>query len=482
MEYRWLLVYDRYDGLAKKAANLLSGTVSGLLGYVLPVKPASQLTGEDMAAHDLICLGDSSNPVLRACIGEGLLTMPGKAEGYGILVGKNPLAPERQLVAVCGEDDAGLFYGCADFCGRYCGDLLYRDGYLWDRNHFNAPMERPLAPWSISAAPAIPTRAIWTWGHVIYDYRGFLENMAKLRLNEIVIWNDRAPLNADDVAEYAHSLGIKVIWGFAWGWDTGCKVELERLDDAALLRLRESVLETYDREYARAKGDGIYFQSFTELNEDAVGGKCIAEVVTDLVNDIAGALLEKYPQLHIQFGLHATSVKTHRDIIARTDPRVHIVWEDCGAFPWHYETDKTENFEETLAFTASLLTLRGENERFGAVLKGMMNLDWHAFEHFTAPYILGERTAAYIERRTGEKERLWKYVQAGWMKNLPLVQKTVSCIARGSASPIVEALVEDGMLESRIMLPTALYAALLWEPDRDITELLEETARSSFVD
>ena len=58
------------------------------------------------------------------------------------------------------------------------------------------------------------------------------------------------------------------------------------------------------------------------------------------------------------------------------------------------------------------------------------------------PYILGERTAAYIERRTREKERLWKYVQAGWMKNLPLVQKTVSCIAHGSAAPIVEALEE----------------------------------------
>ena len=98
------------------------------------------------------------------------------------------------------------------------------------------------------------------------------------------------------------------------------------------------------------------------------------------------------------------------------------------------------------------------------------------------PYILGERTAAYIKRRTREKERLWKYVQAGWMKNLPLVQKTVSCIAHGSAAPIVEALVEDGMLENRIMLPTALYAALLWEPDRDIAELLEETARSAFVD
>ena len=481
MEHRWLLVYDRYEGLSENAVNLLSGSISAYLHYVLPVKPAAELREEDILANDLICVGTAAHPLLSTCLASGLIRLPGKAQGYAVHVGESCLAPERQLIAICGEDEAGLYYGCADFCSRYCGDLLFREGYLWDAAHFVHPMERKLTPWSVSSAPAISTRAIWTWGHMIYDYRGFFDNMALLRLNEAVIWNDRAPLNAGAVTEYAHRLGIRVIWGFAWGWDTGFSVDPAKLDREALLQLKENVLETYEREYAPAGGDGIYFQSFTELNEDTVGGKCIAEVVTELVNDIAGELLRRHPNLHIQFGLHATSVRTHLDVIAKTDPRVHIVWEDCGPFPWHYETDKTENFAESLEFTEKLVSLRGENERFGAVLKGQMNLDWHNFEHFAQPYILGERPAFFLRQRLWKQDRIWKYVQAGWMKNLPLVQKTLACIASTGRETIVEALVEDGMLEGRISLPTALYAALAWDPSRDPAEVLEETARSPFV-
>jgi len=480
MEHRWLLVYDRYDGLAKKAVNLLSGNVSAGLHYVLPAISVSDLTQEDLSSHDLICAGTAAHPLLRRFADAGCLTTPGKPQGYAVYVGESPLAPERQLIAIAGEDDAGLYYGCADFCSRYCGDVLCREGYLWDAGHFIHPMERQLTPWSVSSAPAISTRGIWTWGHVIYDYRGFFDNMALLRLNEAVIWNDRAPLNANDVVEYAHALGIRVIWGFAWGWDTGFRVDPAKLDDAALLQLKENVLETYEREYASAGGDGIYFQSFTELNEDRVGDKCIAEVVTGLVNDIAGELLRRHPALHIQFGLHATSVKTHLDLISKTDPRVHIVWEDCGAFPWHYETDKTENFPETLEFTRALLSLRGKNERFGAVLKGQMNLDWHNFEHFDRPYILGERPGFFLRERLGKQDPTWKYVQAGWLKNLPLAARMIACIA-DRPDAIVLGLAEDAVLERRITLPTALFAALLWDPLQDPGTLLEETARAPHI-
>ena len=46
----------------------------------------------------------------------------------------------------------------------------------------------------------------------MYDYRGFFENMARLKLNEIIIWNDYAPTNGREIVAYAHSLGIRVIW------------------------------------------------------------------------------------------------------------------------------------------------------------------------------------------------------------------------------------------------------------------------------
>ena len=55
-------------------------------------------------------------------------------------------------------------------------------------------------------APQVRRRGLWTWGYVIYDYRRYLANMARLKLHEIVIWNDYAPLNL--------SL-IHISWSFA---------------------------------------------------------------------------------------------------------------------------------------------------------------------------------------------------------------------------------------------------------------------------
>lgn len=477
MKAQWMMAIDTYEGLAKKAADTLSGVVSGYLREVLPVKYSADIQAESLRGSNLLILGSvDANWLLASCAEQSLLRVPEQPESFSVYVGKSVLNPDRQMIAIAGSNPAGILYGCMEFCNRYCGDLLFREGYLWDEHHFDAPFDRALPHWQVSRSPAVKDRGIWTWGHVIYDYRGFFENMAKLRLNTVVIWNDHVPLNAKDVVAYAHSFGVRVIWGFAWGWDTDCKEAIAGLTGDAICKLKETVLRTYETQYAPTGADGIYFQSFTEMTESSVGGMSVAQTVTELVNDIAGQLLARYPGLHIQFGLHATSVKEHLDIIRLVDKRVHILWEDCGAFPYNYRTDAVESFEETLCLTEALLTLRGEEERFGAVLKGMLNLDWNSFTHFTEGYILGERTSAYIRQRQQAKDKIWRTVQAGWLQNAAYVQKTVSCIAAGN-DPIVEALVEDAMLENRIMLPVALYAELLWTPEADVAELIAQTAK-----
>ena len=483
MEKRWCLVFDEYENLSKMAINMLSGTISGYLDYVLPVKALDSVSEKTFEESNLIIVGKTkNNRLLEFCKKAGLISVPEKTEGYSIYVGESPWGQEGQIIAIAGYDDSGILYGCADFCNKYCGNILYKEGYLYDKPFFDDRFDRKLTKWQISSAPAVKTRAIWTWGHVIYDYRKFLENMVKLRLNEIVIWNDRAPLNAKDVVEYAHSLGIKVVWGFAWGWATNCAKVLENFNEETCQKIKESVLQTYEKEYATTGGDGIYFQSFTELNRDNVEGKCIATIVTELVNDVASELLEKYPALHIQFGLHATSVKTKLDIMAKVDKRVHIVWEDCGAFPYNYFTDKIEDFEETLAFTEQILSLRGRDEKFGAVLKGMLNLDWNTFEHFSESYILGERTNGYLRERQANKNKIWKIVQAGWLRNAEYARRMIALIASKGEQPIVEALVEDAMLENQIMLPVALFAEMLWNPNTDMGDMIEQVAKYPCVD
>ena len=491
MEKPLVLITDSYQGFSKKGVNLLAGTLASHLGYtVLPVLTYEEATEEILAESTVIAVGcPKTHPILAKYEALGLISVPDAKSGYSLFVGKKPENEAEDILLIAGADEIGVLYGCTDFCNKYLARLSL-EGWYYRDGHFKDLLDAGLFPFSLSTAPKIPTRAIWTWGHRIYDYRGFFDNMARLRLNEAVIWNDRCPINAEDVVRYAHSLGIKIVWGYAWGWDQSSKLEktVAESDDAMLARIKENAIRTYEKEYA-GLGDGIYFQSFTEIEKASVNGKSVADLVVRLVNETAGELLSRYPDLHIQFGLHATSVKTKTDIIAKVDPRVYIVWEDCGAFPYSYRsddrgltkyshrTDLSPSFEETDARTDALVNLRGKEERFGAVLKGLVCLDWGSFKHFSHPYVMGEYPKEYIKERSALKNPLWKNVTSGWLRNAELARTIVSLIAEKNAAPILEMLVEDGCFEDKIPLPVAILAEILWNPEREIGALIEEVSR-----
>lgn len=478
MGKRWILLNDNYEGIEKNAVNMLYAAMSGHLQYVLPIKSTHNVSDEELAKSNIIIVGKAcDNKFIKKIKSRNMVSIPEKEESYSIYVGESVFCSENQMIVIAGHDASGVLYGCMDFLNKYLGDLIYNKKDIWTESTFDEPFNNKLNTWQFSSYPAIKKRAIWTWGHVIYDYRKFFENMAKLRLNEIVIWNDVAPLNAKDVIEYAHNLNIKVIWGFAWGWEVSCKDTLGKYDEKALAELKEQVIEVYENQYANTGCDGIYFQSFTEMQNDYVNGKCIAKLVTELVNDIAGSLFNKYPNLHIQFGLHATSVKKHLEHIKKVDKRIHIIWEDCGSFPYDYYADKVVDFDETLAFTEKILHLRGESEKWGAVLKGMLKLDWQKFEHFSSPYILGERTNQYIEKRQIEKNRIWKLQQADWLKNAEYVRRIIETVAKSAKDTVVQALVEDAMFENKIIFPVALYAEMMWTPTQNSLEMIGQVSK-----
>ena len=474
MEPRWCIYTDAKEDTARAGIDLLAGALAEYFPYVLPVR----FTEEKTAEENTVAVGlAATNPLLKRCAALGLLSVPQKSEGYAIYVGEHPLKKGRQLIAIAGNDEKGVLYGCVDFCNKYLGKFAYPCLYPLGDGFHTRVFEGVLPTWLYTASPAIPRRAIWTWGHVIYDYRAFLDNMVWLRLNEIVIWNDVAPINAKEIVSYAHARGIRVIFGYAWGWGVRCEEAIKAFREAAAYAaLKENVLRTYEEEYAPLGADGIYFQSFTELSTEEIDGVSIAEAVTKAVNDIAGELLSRHPSLHLQFGLHASSVKSKLAVIEEVDPRITIVWEDCGTFPYHYDPHKIDHFEETLELTQRLLALRGENERFGCVLKGMLNLDWTRFEHFSAPYVLGHRSRRFIKKRTDEKNHAWRLIQAAWLKNAEYARQTIAKIAKGARAPIVELLVEDAMLEEEILFPTALCAEMLWTPEGDTGELTETVA------
>jgi hypothetical protein len=313
---------------------------------------------------------------------------------------------------------------------------------------------------------------------VIYDYRGYLDHMMKLKMNRVIIWNDFVPTNALDIIAYAHARNIKVIWGFAWLWDTDCNlVDIRNLDDYA-----ERIFQKYEAEYASVGGDGIYFQTFTELNKDHIDGVCIAEAATGFVNRTASLFYTRYPDMEIQFGLHATSVKNKLEFIKNVDPRIRIVWENCGAFPFSYIPSDVGEFDKTKEFIQEIALLRGKNDRFGVVTKGLVKLDWSQFEHQKATHCLGVSSEIMKRNRIERKRRIWRYIQAEWLVHADKAYEMVKemyCLKNGDLG--IFALVEDGMFEENIMYPVALYSEMLWDCNTDKDSLIRNVALRSYV-
>lgn len=461
---KFAIIYGKLENdLQKRAIEELS---SILLDYTLEY-PACFAYDESTDMTDCICIyigTKQSNPYIRNTSPKTL----SKEEECCIKV-------RDSVVTIEGYDDAGVLYGVLDFYNKYIVKYEHPDT---DEYWVNFLEKDTLPDFEYASAPSVKERGLWTWGHVIYDYRGYLDNMMKLKMNRVIIWNDFLPINAEEIVRYAHSRNIKVIWGFAWLWDTNCnRFDLKNLDGYS-----EEIFAKYEAEYAKALGDGIYFQTFTELGEDNIDGILIAEAAAKFVNHTAALFYKKYPHMELQFGLHATSVRNRLDFIKTVDPRIRIVWEDCGSFPFSYIPKDIDAFDETKCFVKNISQLRGENDRFGVVTKGLVKLDWSHFEHPKGPQCIGICSEYMKRNRTERKRRIWRYIQASWLTNADKAYEMIQemcCTKVGDLCAF--ALVEDGMFEENIMYPVALYSEMLWDCQRDINELMNEVALRSYV-
>ena len=263
----------------------------------------------DTEAYRFVYLGTKkTNSYIKAASFASLTV----AESYAIAVKIN-------TVVIEGFDDAGVLYGVLDFYNKYIVKIENPEN-ADHLSHLFA--EGDLPAFSCVSAPDIKERGLWTWGHVIYDYRDYLSNMMRLKMNGVIIWNDFAPVNQEEIVAYAHSCNIKVYWGFSWLWDTSCnRRSVKNLEGEA-----QKIFEKYEKEYASSGGDGIYFQTFTELKTDNIEGVLVAEAATKFVNETSALFYEKYPSLEIQFGLHATSVRDKLSFLQAVDSRIRIVW------------------------------------------------------------------------------------------------------------------------------------------------------------
>lgn len=406
----WKVVYSSDEGPQRRALEELTKRVGAFVlreenvatPFVLPLEKAG--AEKVTTKRDSIVIGvPSENAALRALLADGSQTIVPK-DGYAI---KTMHKDGRNIVAIAGDTPSAVLWGVFEFIdliapglegllvdppGRYPG-VFFRAGKI--------------PSYTVIRAPETPVRSVFMWGHVINDYNATFREMARARFNRAIIWNDQKVVNAKEVVECAHSWGIEVYWGFAWGWGLNCNAaDVRNLD-----KISDSVFDEWTRVIKPMGGDGIYFQSFTETHAQEIDGLPIAEAVTKLVNMTVKRIHADSPETDVVFGLHATSIrkKGATDAIAKVDSSLEILWEDCGGFPFSdygWEPD-TAFCEKVLALTPSA----------GFAWKAQLRIDWPNFVRPAGPFMLGCVGENLIRRDRALTLPRHAVMDDAWVKN-----------------------------------------------------------------
>lgn len=398
-------------------------------------------------------------------------------EGFAVKIVESPTDPEEgRIVILTAHKEAELFYAAVHFLDDYipANAPLHGSNAMPDLI-FDSPMKL----YFYSEVPDHKRRSIFTWGHPIGDFRAYIDNMARMKYNELILWNDYVPLNISEVIEYAHSYGIRVFLGYAWGWKPNCR-GIQELTDAALEEIKSGIIQAYRTKYLPLNCDGIYFQSFTEMKRASIGDRNVAETVVSLVNSAAEELWKITPDLKLIFGLHATSVRDQLDEIAKVDPRIEILWEDCGDFPYHYRpfVKDREKYEDSFEFIRKLLELR-DGVGVGLVFKGMMVMDWKKFVSQSGPYVMGANSKTLIEHDTGIRRNAWRIFSANWMASCPEALRMMQFINKHQKGDVLMNVAVNG--DGGAFLPMALCGELFRKAPENASELLKKVAARPYV-
>jgi hypothetical protein len=475
----WTVVYGRLEGCERRAVELLTSELGDLLlrepgrycTHVLPCRSAAERISPK---GNVFLVGTpQSNPVLAGYL------KPGDLPEGGYLV-RYVAEAERDVIVMAGSTPAAVIWAVSDFCQDGVTALRPErgNGISYARDVFANPdtfaSKRRLYEHSNGAlsyesrrVPQTRIRSLFTWAHPIDDYREFLRNMARLKLNRVYLWNDYPPLNADEVVEWAHSWGIEVFWGFPWGWDNGNVLRKNAKSDQ--LAMRDSILAAWRKTWRDLPGDGIYFQTYTETAPDGVGDESIAAKAVKLVNAVAAQMFAEKPSQRIVFGLHATSVRGEMKTIAKTDPRLKILWEDPPQFPYSINFPASMMDEKKdFALVDEIVTDR--SRPVGIVWKSQLLQDWSYWRHQEGPYLLG-----VTSRRTYESDRiihdqLWKNYTANWITKAPIAYREAK--RAHAAGPHVE-LNSAVQFNGPIRFPTALMAELFFSTEEPLEKIMK---------
>jgi hypothetical protein len=356
--------------------------------------------------------------------------------------GPHPDAPGRRLLAIAGADSAGALYALRDL------EHFHRDA-----------LSLPNAPFAAADYPRIASRGHWTWGCNMPDKCAWIDNMSRWKLNELIHWDNFPPARAREYVDYAHARGVRVVWGFGWGWvpewnytlpadfdhGVGDGVEMCGSSPANLAFFRREILRKVREDYAPTGCDGIYFQAFTECPKcqcPRCAHRNMGELMLDFVNPIVDDITRAFPDLWISCGIHYDF--GDYAYLRRLDPRCNIYWENCEAGT----------------------SIRGDDEDFGYIYKSIpyghgYSQDCPADPEWTEDSLTEwqARTADWYRLPGGREShiRYYAFLQ-DW-----------ACRFQGKPSHHTHASVvaDHSLFCRRTPFPHAALAEAQWNPHRD---------------
>ena len=164
----WTIYYTNYSGVEKRAVELVSRemgtfTVRDPGVYCVHVLPVQKFVGE-ITGNAVIIGTFDSDPIFAKYIDR--VQVP--ENGYVLCVTDNSEMLDAQLVLLCGDTSAAVWYAAVHFVDDYMAySAPVRGGLFMPEEVFMGK----LRPCSIACASKAKTRSIFTWGHPINDFR-----------------------------------------------------------------------------------------------------------------------------------------------------------------------------------------------------------------------------------------------------------------------------------------------------------------------
>lgn len=328
--------------------------------------------------------------------------------------------------------------------------------------------------------PGIQHIGMWTWGGRVFNWKKYLDHMRLAGMDTAVFWHaDRAPYNAREIQDYARLLGIRILWGFNWSWNS--PICLNSDEDAA--HWREIVLNLIRCSYAPLHPSGIVFQ----VGGTEQGAKCrldcavcraeyargIGRLYMKFAGHILNAVRAEFPDLYLCANVHMGGIHQGFRELAALPPAVNIMWEDLPGptntiqvpFAYFWADAAADLQEGTVDMVRAMCQLRGDQEDVAFIVKGFP-CRWGG-----GPPMLLEDFE--LKALAAIHDRWWK--DAGVQCELKLEQalRVFRVIAESSARrKTVLLLVEYGLWELQRNYAASLIVEALKNPFRDPSEIV----------